>query len=292
MAWLSTPPSRRQFMQTVIGGAAAYSVMPSNAAGETSKWVWMSDTHIPQNKPDGYRGFDPQDNLTKAVPQILSAKPDGVVISGDLARLEGFEGDYAMLKQIAKPMLDELPVGMALGNHDDRANFTKSMQAYIKNEQSVQNKHVTSVETPAARFIVLDSLLYVNKVAGLLGKNQRAWLESYLQTIDDKPVVLFVHHTLDDGDGSLLDSDWLISHVAKVPKVKAIVYGHSHVYAFEEVDGLHLINIPAMGYNFSDADPIGWILAELRGDGVDLTLNAIGGDTSGHGKTTSIQWRS
>ncbi|MDP8246433.1 MAG: metallophosphoesterase [Candidatus Hinthialibacter antarcticus] len=292
MAWLSNPPTRRQFMQTIISGAAAYSVMPSKAAGEISKWAWLSDTHIPQNKPDGYRGFDPQDNLTAAVPQVLEAKPEGVVITGDLARLEGFEGDYAMLKQIAKPMLDELPVCMALGNHDNRANFTKAFQPHIQNAQEVANKHIVSVETPTARLVTLDSLLYVNKVAGLLGKGQRAWLETYLESIDDKPVVLFVHHTLDDSDGSLLDSDWLLKHVASVPKVKAIVYGHSHVYRFEEVDGLHLINLPALGYNFRDTDPIGWVLAELRQDGVDLTLNAIGGDTSSHGKTTSLKWRS
>lgn len=292
MAWLSSPPSRRQFLQTVVGGVAAYTILPALAAGDSSKWVWMSDTHIPENKPDGYRGFDPQDNLTKVIPQIMDAKPEGVVISGDLARLEGFEGDYAMLKKIAKPLLDELPVCMGLGNHDDRANFTKAFQPHIQNAQEVQNKHVVSVETPAARLVVLDSLLYVNKVAGLLGKSQRTWLESYLQTIDQKPVVLFVHHTLDDGDGSLLDSDWLLSHVANVPKVKAVVYGHSHVYKFEKVDGVHLINLPATGYNFRDTDPIGWVLAELNPSGVELTLNAIGGDTSGHGKTTSLKWRS
>ena len=238
MAWLSNPPTRRQFLQTVIGGAAVYAVSPLQAADAPTTWAWLSDTHIPEKKPDGYR------------------------------------------------------VCMALGNHDDRANFTKAFEPHIQNAQSVSNKHVVSVETPTARLVTLDSLLYVNKVAGLLGKDQRTWLETFLQAIDDKPVILFVHHTLDDSDGSLLDSDWLLNHVAAVPKVKAIVYGHSHVYRFEEVDGLHLINLPALGYNFRDVDPIGWVLAELRQDGVDLTLNAIGGDTSGHGKTTSLKWRS
>ncbi len=290
MAWVSHPPTRRQFIRSIIGGAVVYSIAPASGQ-DAPQWAWLSDTHIPENKPDGYRGFDPQNNLAAVVPQVLDAKPEGAVICGDLARLAGYAGDYAMLEKISKPLLDEMPVCMALGNHDDRKNFTQAFQSHIQNAQSVTNKHVVSVETSTTRLVVLDSLLYVNKVAGLLGKTQRAWLETYLNSIDDKPVVLFVHHTLDDSDGSLLDSDWLLNHVASAPKVKAIVYGHSHVYRCETMDGLHLINLPAVGYNFRDTDPIGWVLADLRPDGVDLALKAIGGDQSGHNKVTSLQWR-
>ena len=47
----------------------------------------------------------------------------------------------------------------------------------------------------------------MDKVAGLLGQDQRAWLEQFLKEADDRPIVFFVHHTLGEGDGDLLDTD-------------------------------------------------------------------------------------
>jgi hypothetical protein len=103
--------------------------------------------------------------------------------------------------------------------------------------------------------------------------------------------VIFVHHTLDDQDGSLLDSDRLFSIVKPHRKVKAILYGHSHVYRFDTVDGIHLINLPAIGYNFGDTEPVGWVAAHLTAQGGEFKLSAIGGNLERNGKTTSLRWR-
>jgi hypothetical protein len=73
--------------------------------------------------------------------------------------------------------------------------------------------------------------------------------------------------------------------------VKAIFYGHSHRYHFDTLDGVHLINLPATGYNFRDSEPVGWVEATLTGEGADLRLNAVAGNTAGHGKTRSVSWR-
>jgi len=37
--------------------------------------------------------------------------------------------------------------------------------------------------------------------------------------------------------------------------------------------------------------PVGWVAASFRLDGVDLTLHAIGGNRKEDGKTTSIEWK-
>ncbi|MEZ6073555.1 MAG: metallophosphoesterase [Pirellulales bacterium] len=88
-------------------------------------------------------------------------------------------------------------------------------------------------ETAPVRVLVLDSLLYVNQVAGLLGKAQRQWLTDFLSGAPPKPTVLFVHHTLGDGDGELLDADRLFDIIEPHQQVKAVFYGHSHQYRFE-----------------------------------------------------------
>ena len=47
----------------------------------------------------------------------------------------------------------------------------------------------------------------------------------------------------------------------------------------------------ALGYNFADHAPVGWVEATLSADGGDFKLHAIGGNTEGDGKVTSVSWR-
>jgi hypothetical protein len=102
--------------------------------------------------------------------------------------------------------------------------------------------------------------------------------------------VLFVHHTLSDGDGDLLDVDRLFEVIRPHPKVKAIFYGHSHEYSFGRHQGVDLVNLPAVGYNFADKEPIGWVDAVFAPDGVKLTLTSIGGNRTAHGQSTRLSW--
>ena len=251
----------------------------------------LADTHIPEDVENNYRGFYPYQNLQRTAEDIISASPDGAFIAGDLARLTGESGDYENLKKLLSPLAEETPVFMALGNHDNRENFLKIFDDTPGEKPAVKGKHVTVVEMASVRLIMLDSLLYVNKVPGLLGKAQRQWLESYLIECDETPTILCFHHTLSDGDGDLLDVPRIYSMIAPIHKVKAIVYGHSHVYGYSEFEGIHLINLPATGYNFSDSDPVGWVEARLTNRGGDFVLHAIAGNKDMDGSVTKLAWR-
>ncbi len=55
----------------------------------------------------------------------------------------------------------------------------------------------------------------------------------------------------------------------------AIVFGHTHSYSYDQANGIHLINIPAVGYNFTDAAPVGWVEAGMTQEGSDLTLRGL-----------------
>lgn len=292
------PMDRRNFVKT--GLAALGTIVTLNAGCspglmkkeyKAARWALLSDTHIPEDVNNNYRGFYPYQNLQKVIPGIISALPDGVAITGDLARLTGQPGDYANLKKLLDPIAEKRPVFMALGNHDNRDNFVKVFDKVPGEKQPVKGKHVVVANKPPARLIILDSLLYVNKVPGLLGKAQRQWLENYLKECDDTPTILCFHHSLEDGDGDLLDLPRLFSAIKPIRKVKAIVYGHSHVYRFSKFEGIHLINLPAVGYNFSDANPVGWVEAKLTSKGGDFTLHAIDGNTSNDQSVTKLTWR-
>ena len=75
------------------------------------------------------------------------------------------------------------------------------------------------------------------------------------------------------------------------PQVKAYVFGHSHTWKLTEKDGVHLINLPAIGYNFADAQPVGWVDSLLTAQGGEFTLHAFGGNREKDGKTVSLKWR-
>ncbi len=289
--------NRRNFLKTGLTAAALITIGTGCNIGlkenevKAARWALLADTHIPADVNNNYRGFFPYQNLQKAVPDIVSASPDGVIIAGDLARLTGQLDDYANLKKLLNPIAEKMPVLTALGNHDDRDNFIKVFSELPPEKQPVKNKLVTVIKSTPVRFIILDSNLYVNKVPGLLGKAQRQWLENYLKECDDTPTILCFHHTLSDGDDALLDAPRLFSVIKPLRKVKAILYGHSHAYGFSEFEGIHLINLPAVGYNFSDTEPVGWVEAELTAGGGEFTLHAIAGNRDNDGTVRKLTWR-
>jgi len=296
LAPICLPVSRRHFIQTALAASAGYLLAGGGAAAQGSHarsghWAFIADTHVPQDPKNEYRGFFPYDNFKQVAAAVQAVNPEGAVIVGDVARLEGLVGDYANVRDLSESLRTGVPLHFCLGNHDDRKNFLDAFANLPGDRQPVEGKYVNIVETNGVRFLFLDSLLYVNRAAGLLGRNQRTWIEEYLAQSDNTPLVLFFHHTLGDGDGDLLDVERLFRVITPERKVKAVVYGHSHEYRYDTQDGIHLINLPASGYNFNDGEPIGWVEANVAAEGIDLTLRAIGGNRANDGKTTSLEWR-
>ncbi len=289
---------RRTFLQTTLAAAGTLVTMGAakNFGSETkerqvARLALLADTHIPADVENNYRGFYPYQNLQKIIPDIVSALPDGVVIAGDLARLTGETADYANLKKLLSPLTEKTRIFMALGNHDNRENFLKTFDTIAGQKQAIKGKHVIVVQKAPIRLILLDSLLFTDKVPGLLGKAQRQWLQDYLSESDNTPTILCFHHTLEDGDDDLLDVLRLFRMIEPIQKVKAIVYGHSHEYGFSQYEGIHLINLPAIGYNFSDTEPVGWVEAHLRSQGGDFTLHVAGGNKDADSRVTRLTWR-
>jgi len=279
--------TRRAFSLSLA--AAGVSLLRS--AESEMHWALLSDLHIPANPDEAYRGFKPQENLKRILPDVLKANPHGAFVCGDVARLTGQTADYEAARALLQPVSEKMPLALALGNHDHRANFLGVFGKAQNGIQSVNQRHVLVIESSGLRVIILDSLLDTNITPGLLGKAQRTWLTTFLQQSSGLPTVLFVHHTLDDSDGSLLDAPRLFDILKPHRKVKAVLYGHSHRYAYDTWEGVHLINLPAVGYNFNDDQPVGWVDARLTPTGGAFTLRACGGNLEKDGKTVSVTWR-
>src|SRR5437868_11280891 len=149
------------------------------------------------------------ENFKRITGEVVAMQPRLVMHDGDAARLEGKLEDYQAVSNLLRPITAVAPVCINLGNHDDRTNFNTVFKATAGEKQNVTGKNVLIIDNEYIRFVVLDSLMYTNKVAGQLGKAQRDWLAKYLPTAKDRPIALFIHHSLENNDGDLVDVDHL-----------------------------------------------------------------------------------
>ncbi len=284
---------RRHFITTLGASTLALSLRHVSLAqsnSEAMQIALLSDTHLHADPVHEYRGFRPYDNLVQASNQVLATDAKFALLCGDAARLEGKKEDYVQLKKLLEPVTNKMKMEIALGNHDDRANFWTVFDDRRIDKSLAGNKHVSVADLGPQRWIVLDSLMYVDKVPGFLGQVQRDWLDRFLGSDVSRPVVLMVHHTLGQRDGDLLDTERLLAIAQKHSHVKAIVFGHSHQWRIEQREKLWWINLPALGYNFTDDQPLGWVQAELWADELRLSLKAIGGNTTEHDKLRTLKW--
>ncbi len=263
----------------------------SRHSSQARVWAFLSDVHIPgEGTPPSPSSslfhFGPAENLEQAVRQIV-ARPEigGSVVTGDLARLTGQANDYVLIRKILEPLKKRGPVLLALGNHDSRDNCAKTFPEKHKRLQPVDGRRILVEEGKDCTLVVLDSNKGVNVDAGELGEAQKVWLGDFLKEhTSRKPVLLFVHHTPKD----LPD---LLEIARPAAQVKAIVFGHSHVYGYAEQDGLHLVNLPAMGYSFARKEPVGWVEAALGEEEGVFTLRVVGGERERDGEMRRLRWR-
>ena len=285
--------TRRQILKTGLAFAASVATLgpPCALAGardEATRWAFLSDTHVPTDPDRRCRGSYPYRNLREIVGHLGADLPDGLVVTGDLARSSGRIQAYNNLKTLITPLADHCPVCLGIGNHDNRKTFFQTFSDAAVGQRPVDNRHIVPINAGPVRFVILDTLYVVNMMPGLLGRPQRIWLQTLLRACDDRPTILCLHHT---PKVELLDNGRFFDIIAPMTKVKAIIYGHTHKYEFSQHKGIHLINLPATGYNFSRRQPVGWLDGHLTAKGACFTLKAIDGNRKQTNQTQTIFWR-
>ncbi len=293
------PLDRRQFLRISLLGSGLLlsagldaTAESADGRGRTFDLGLLSDPHIAASSLDSFRGFFPTENLIRAVAQVMSTPTQAVLVNGDLARLTGMLGDYEQFKRLMGPVSEKLPVLCSLGNHDDRRHFRQSIRTVIGVPQTVPEKHAVVFQDSVVDVVVLDSLNLVNDASGLLGEAQLQWLSSFLMLPSTRPAVIFVHHSLGEGKGHLLDSGRLFQTLEGHPHVKAVFHGHSHVWKVSRRGRLWVVNLPSVGYNFSNDQPVGWVNARFTRTGVTLKLHVLAGNREQDGARESLPWLS
>jgi 3',5'-cyclic AMP phosphodiesterase CpdA len=296
--------SRRQFLQrTGLAAFAGRSIAEAQNAERSELWYLLSDTHIAEDSALQNKGNNMVANLDQVVKSIVTAqekeKSFGLIINGDLAFNDGQPGDYNTLVAHVKPLRDAgLDVHMTLGNHDDRENFKKGCPDLLDLRKTPLNHFHCGVLTSAmVNFVLLDTLEVTDQTPGLLGEKQLGWLDRTLRDLPDKPTVVIAHHDIQGGlkEGDkvtgLRDANKLLQILEAHPKAKVFVHGHTHRWEVKTRNsGLHVVNIPAIGYPHNPAQPTGYLTARVTAEAFAVQLHALDEKHGSHGQQHVLGW--
>lgn len=122
-------------------------------------------------------------------------KVDAVLVSGDLTE-GGQAEDYRELKKVLQSLFPQIPVIAALGNHDCREAF---YEGWLEQKRcSVPYRHV--VKLKELQVIVLDNEEPEAYPDGRITEEDCIWLEERLKEAGKSPVLLMMHHQVNNSD--------------------------------------------------------------------------------------------
>lgn len=306
---LTLPPvSRRKFLATTIAAGVGLTLPSRWSFGEAQqpsidRIALLSDTHIHANPKHVARDVNMADNLRKVVAQILAQDPlpAELFVNGDLAYSSGEAADYVTFLELIAPLREKgIPIHLGMGNHDHRQRLWAALPDNDPARQQLPDRQILLVEKPNADWLVLDSLDKPGVVPGALGQPQLDWLKSTLDARKaDKPVIVMAHHhpklTPDlpgKKFGGLLDSPALLEILLPRRQVKMLLFGHTHVWARAQLDGIHLVNLPASAYVFHKTQPSAHVDARIATSGALFTLRTLDSNHPRADEELRLDWRS
>jgi len=293
--------SRREFLKRSLMAGAGLALGPSLLAAarrvDANSWALLADIHIAADATKAVRGITMSRHLQIVSDELLALpkRPAAVFVVGDCAFNSGEKEDYATLTGLLDPLRGgQLPLHLALGNHDQRENFWEALKEKKAAKRPVADRQVMLISTPTMNWFVLDSLEKTLQTPGLLGQAQFDWLAKSLDANRTKPAIVMIHHNpgTEGNIGGLKDTEALYEVIRPRKQVKAYIFGHTHKWKiWEDPSGIHLVNLPPVDYIFQAGDPAGWVQATTRRDGLRMELRCIDTAHKNHGQVVDLKWR-
>jgi hypothetical protein len=295
------PISRRDFLRRALAAGTGAALAPNLFAEakpvDENFWALLSDTHLAADRTHIERGINMARHFETVSRELLALekRPVGVLVNGDCAFNSGESGDYTSVRELLDPLrAAQMPVHLALGNHDNRERFWDVFQEEKRAFRPLMDRQVAFLRTARANWFILDSLEKTLLTPGLLGQEQLDWLARTLDDNPSKPALVLVHHNpgIEGGNIGLKDTIALLGVLRPRRQVKAYIFGHTHNWKVEEdTSGLHLINLPPVAYVFQQGLPSGWVRADLKQDGMRLELRCVDPKHKDHGQVVNLAWR-
>jgi len=201
----------------------------------------ISDCHLCDAHDGLYKAQSPDENILRLLPALKATKPDGIVLTGDVAE----QGDRAAYERAATYFHALAPHKAWIpGNHDDRS----MMSEVLSNKGFVFESVLLWGQW---RLVLLDSVID-NDPAGELDDEAIALLMT--QAKSDQPTLVFIHHP-----PLPVGAAWIDKYPLKNPQalmeaidsnwVKAVCFGHVHQVFSETRAGVQYLSAPATSVN-------------------------------------------
>jgi 3',5'-cyclic-AMP phosphodiesterase len=183
----------------------------------------VTDMHIgPMNIK--YRGIEPRRQFLDVLRALTKMKPDLLVLSGDLAAVEGEPEAYAWIRDVLVKF--PYPYLVMAGNHDHVVRMNNAFQ--------FQESDISQGMLYFSRTIKDKRLLFLDSSPYRVAKQQLEWLKEELNDYH-KQVLLFIHHPplrcgcpfMDDHHG-LQNGEEVWQVLEQFPQIQHIFCGHYH----------------------------------------------------------------
>ena len=190
----------------------------------------ISDPHVVPAGKLAYGRIDTPAMLDRCVRKVcaMPRMPDAVIVTGDLTD-HGTADEYALLRELLAPLT--MPVYLAVGNHDDRAELRRAFPQYI-DLAGPEGFLQYVVEDFSVRLVVLDTVVW-GEPGGELCEQRLAWLDRVLAS-DDRPTVIAQHHPPFSTGMTVMDRMGLrnpgdeAAVLARYGHVERVISGHIH----------------------------------------------------------------
>ena len=196
-----------------------------------TRFIHLTDIHLSAPEvADATLDSDTVATLQRVLDQVaaLDPAPAFIVMSGDLTN-RGHDESYDLLARMIAPV--EIPIFLALGNHDRRAGFHRAFpglgahpDAPLDHDRVLGGLHVITLDTAEP-----------GRVGGRLDAEQLDWLAAALAREPGRRKLLVLHHppSLDPGRAgrwTTLDqpSTEALARVVAGHDIAGILSGHVH----------------------------------------------------------------
>jgi len=210
---------------------------------------------------------------------IQTTRADFLVNTGDIVADGGTAADWQSFFQIEAPLLREVPMFLAIGNHElsDDAAGASFARYFGFPDPSGTPKLYGTARVDAARFF------FLNGMQDFDSGDERAWLESALKQADNEPGLVFrivVVHQGPWSSGPHGPNPRLVA--AHVPELLAahhvdlVLSGHDHIYERGVSDSMKYVITGGAGaplYKVSSTPPPTTRRAESAYNYVDMVVS-------------------
>ncbi|MCZ6470594.1 MAG: metallophosphoesterase [Gammaproteobacteria bacterium] len=186
----------------------------------------ITDIHLLAENGSMLHGVDTAVTLGEVTCAIkkLFPVPDLIIVTGDLAD-DGSRETYKRLRKILSAT--NLPVYVLAGNHDDIGEMHESLVG--------GNIHFKSM-------LILNgwAFMFINSKVdgesfGLIDPHEQSQLENNLNSVDNLPVLLALHHSpieiCSSADCQLKNASDFTHLLERFPGIKGVIGGHTHTAA-------------------------------------------------------------